>query len=246
MGLTRKRQRELTRLKEHAEDVWGEQKDVLGHVSQVVKEASRQAANYAREEVSPRVRDTLDHNVKPAVATGVAATKTAVETTRGRLTEDVAPAVSAALGSALAAIEVAKHEVGKEPHVRDAVKTVSAASEKVGAKLADASEKISAAAAKASADASAAGTTAAKAGKKVAKKADKLTSQVSKKAAKAGLVKAKPSAGPGRYILVGIILVALAGIAYAAWQTLRADDDLWIDEDETPAQERDKPVDDTV
>ena len=50
--------------------------------------------------------------------------------------------------------------------------------------------------------------------------------------AKTGLVKAKPSAGPGRYILIGVGIVAAAGIAYAAWQTLRADDDLWIDDEE--------------
>jgi hypothetical protein len=37
------------------------------------------------------------------------------------------------------------------------------------------------------------------------------------------------SAGPGRYILIGLGVVAFAGIAYAAWQTLRADDDLWIE-----------------
>jgi len=51
-------------------------------------------------------------------------------------------------------------------------------------------------------------------------------------AAKTGVVKAKPSAGPGRYILIAVGVVALAGIAYAAWQTLRADDDLWIDDEE--------------
>ena len=38
------------------------------------------------------------------------------------------------------------------------------------------------------------------------------------------------SAGPGRYILIGLGVVAVAGIAYAAWQTLRADDDLWIED----------------
>jgi hypothetical protein len=249
MGLTRKRQRELTRLKEHAEDVWGDQKEVLEHASQVVREASRQAANYAREEVSPKVRDTIDHNVKPAVASGVAATKSAVASTRGQLSENVVPAVSSALGSARAAIEVAKHDLGNEPHIRDAAKVVAAAGEKVGAKLSDANEKLAAVAAKTGADASKAGTTAAVAGKKVskkvAKKANKIAAKAAKAGVKAGVVKQK-SSGPGKYILISVIIVAVAGIAYAAWQTLRADDDLWIDEDEAPAQERDKPVDDTV
>ena len=51
-------------------------------------------------------------------------------------------------------------------------------------------------------------------------------------ASRTGLVKAKSTPGPGRYILIGVGLVAAAGIAYAAWQTLRADDDLWIDDEE--------------
>ncbi|MDP1788823.1 MAG: hypothetical protein Q8K56_00705 [Rhodoglobus sp.] len=48
--------------------------------------------------------------------------------------------------------------------------------------------------------------------------------------AKLGLVEQKKS-GPGRYILIGLGVVAAAGIVYAAWQTLRADDDLWIDDE---------------
>jgi len=36
--------------------------------------------------------------------------------------------------------------------------------------------------------------------------------------------------GPGKYILLGLGIVALAGVAYAAWQTVRTDDDLWIDD----------------
>jgi hypothetical protein len=51
-------------------------------------------------------------------------------------------------------------------------------------------------------------------------------------ASRTGLVKAKSAPGPGRYILIGVGIVAAAGIAYAAWQTLRADDDLWIDDEE--------------
>ncbi len=45
-------------------------------------------------------------------------------------------------------------------------------------------------------------------------------------------VGARSSRGPARYILIGVGVVAVAGIAYAAWQTLRSDDDLWIDDEE--------------
>jgi hypothetical protein len=225
MGLTRKRQRELTRLKEHAEDLWGDQKDVLDHASKVVREARRQAANYAREEVTPKVRDSIDHTVKPAVATSVAATKTAVSTTKERITDDFVPAVTSALGSALAVIEVAKDE-----KLREAFKAVSDASDKVGKKVSDAGDVVNKKVGKVSKQAAKAGSKAAKAGVKVG--------------AKTGLVKQK-SAGPGRYILIGVIVVAIAGIAYAAWQTLRADDDLWIDEDES-LQDKDAVADTTI
>ena len=39
--------------------------------------------------------------------------------------------------------------------------------------------------------------------------------------------------GPGRGCLAqdGVGVVAAAGVAYAAWQTLRADDELWVADD---------------
>jgi len=225
MGLTRKRKRELIRLKEHAEDLWGDQKEVLEHATQVVREASRQAGNYAREEVTPRVRDTLDHNVKPAVATGIATAKSAVTSTRGKITDEVVPAVTTALGTALASIEAAKDE-----RLREALKTIHAAGDTVSKQVSHASDTV--------------GKNVSKAGAKVTGKAAKVSTKATKLAQKAGIVKKSP--GPGRYILIGVIVVAIAGIAYAAWQTLRADDDLWIDEDETPDQERSTSVDDTV
>ena len=41
----------------------------------------------------------------------------------------------------------------------------------------------------------------------------------------------KNSKGPGGYILLGLGIVAAAGLAYAMWQTLRADEDLWIEDE---------------
>ena len=226
MGLTRKRQRELTRLKEHAEDLWGDQKEVLEHASQVVREARRQAANYAREEVSPRVRDSFDHTVKPAVATGVTATKTAVTSTKERITDDIVPAVTSALGSALAVIEVAKDD-----KLREALKSVGEVSDKVGQKVSTASSTVS--------------KQATKVGVKAAKVGSKAAQAGVKAGVKAGVVKQQKSTGPGRYILIGVIVVAIAGVVYAAWQTLRADDDLWIDEDEA-LQDKDSVADTTI
>ena len=70
MGLSRKRQRELKRLKRSAEELWDEQREAIEHASAVLRDARRQASNYAREEVGPRVRDAYEDNVRPAFETG--------------------------------------------------------------------------------------------------------------------------------------------------------------------------------
>ncbi len=175
MALSRKRRKELNRLKSQAEDLWDNQKDLLDHASKVVREARRQAAHFAREEVSPRIRDTYEDSVRPAVRSGIAGARSAASSGRDNLLHNVLPAMSSALGTALAAIEVAKNQ-----QVRDAISRATKIGTDVGTR--------------------------------------------------AGIIKPKP-AGPGRYILIGIAVVAVAGVAYAAWQTLRADDDLWIDDE---------------
>jgi len=175
MALSRKRQKELNRLKAQAEDLWEDQKELLDHASRVVRDASRQAANYTREEVAPRVRDTYEDRVRPAVNASIAGAKSAAGSTRDRLIDDVLPAMSSALGTALAAIEVAKNK-----QVREAISRATKIGTDVGTRV--------------------------------------------------GIVQPKP-AGPGRYILIGFGVVATLAVAYAAWQTLRADDDLWIDDE---------------
>jgi hypothetical protein len=167
MGLSRKRQREFDQLKRQAETLIQDQKDVLDHAAKVARQAGHQAANFAREEVGPGVRDIYDERVRPAVKAG----RTAARHGRDRFVDDVIPALTSALGSALAVIETAKN-----PQVRDVV------------------------------------------------------SKVSKKAADAGLIQ-KKSSGPAKYIVIGVAAVAVAGIAFAAWQTLRADDSLWIEDE---------------
>ncbi|MDP1788824.1 MAG: hypothetical protein Q8K56_00710 [Rhodoglobus sp.] len=57
MGLSRKRQRELNKLKSQAEDLWEDQKEILENANRAIRDARRQPANIAREEVSPRLRD---------------------------------------------------------------------------------------------------------------------------------------------------------------------------------------------
>ena len=42
----------------------------------------------------------------------------------------------------------------------------------------------------------------------------------------------EPRLGAGAYTLMVVGAVALAGVAYAVWQTLRADEDLWVEDEE--------------
>jgi hypothetical protein len=179
---SRKRKKEFKRLKGEADTLLQSQKEVLEHAGYLAREASRQAGNYAREEVGPRVRGTYDHKVRPVVDTGLSVTKSAAHTAREKVTDGVIPAVSTALGAAVATLD--SKSSGARKVVAEATRTASKAAEKA----------------------------AEKAGTKI------------------GVVKPK-SAGPGKYILIGLAVVAIAGVAYAAWQTMRADDDLWIDDE---------------
>ena len=181
MGLSRKRERELKRLRSSASELWDNQREVLEHASKVVKEAGKQVRYLGREEVAPRFRETIDHRIKPSLASGVAVTRHVADTAKDKIAHDVLPAVAGALASALTVIEVAKEAKLKE---------VSRHFDNAGAKAAKAGARV--------------GT-------------------------KVGIV--KPSHGPGRYILLGLAVVAAAGLAYAAWQTLREDDDLWISDE---------------
>ena len=182
MELSRKRRREIKKLRRGAEGVWDEQREVLEHAASILREASRQAASVARDDVAPQVRKTYEKRVVPTVEAGVDSVKHAASATRDRFVDDVIPAVTGAIGSAIAVLDVAR-----DKRIRDALKSVSA----TGRDLAT------------------------RAGQKV------------------GLIEVKPQRGPGTYILIGLGVVATAAIAYAAWQTLRADDDLWVEEDET-------------
>jgi hypothetical protein len=175
MALSRKRRKELNKLKNQAEDLWENQKELLDHASKVVRDASRQAAHYAREEVSPRIRETYEDTVRPAVTSSLAGARSAATATRDSLVHNVLPAMSSALGTALAAIEVVKNQ-----QVREAFSRASKLGTDLGTRV--------------------------------------------------GIIEPKKP-GIGRYLLIGVGVVVAAGIAYAAWQTLRADDDLWVEED---------------
>ncbi|MFD1715155.1 hypothetical protein ACFSBZ_11795 [Amnibacterium flavum] len=177
MGLSRKRKKELRKLKGHAEELWQEQQEVLERASAVIREASRQAGHLTREEVVPRVSSTYDEKLRPGVEKGRAFGGAVIGTAKDKIVDDVLPAVATVAGSALSILDI---------------------------------------------------------GNDVRKRLEKTANEVGKRVQKQ-VVPAKKGPGPGTYIAIGLGVVALAGIAYAAWQTFRADDDLWIADDEPEA-----------
>jgi len=185
MSLTRKRKKELKRLRSGAEDLWTQQQEVLATANALAAEARKQAAYYTREEIAPRVRDGYDQYVRPAAQTAKDTASHYAGQARQRVVTDVIPAVGTAVGTALSVVD----------HARAARSAAFAGDFK-------------------------------KAGKELSKKPK---------------APAKKS-GAGGVIAIGLGIVAAVGLLYAVWQTFRADDELWVADEEpttptTPAAE---------
>ncbi|GAA4368626.1 DNA helicase [Agromyces bauzanensis] len=156
MSLSRKRRKELKRLRSSAEELWEDQQRVLAEANAVARDASRALGNLTREEVVPRVRTGYESYVRP----GVEQARGAIERTFGN-----------ALGSVLSIGDVAN-----DTRVRRALARVSPRA--------------------------------------------------------AVVVEQKRGPGVGTYLAIGAAVVVAAGVAYAVWQTFRADDELWVADDE--------------
>lgn len=100
MSLSRKRKRELKKLRAVAEDVLQDQRVVLGRAGAILQEASRQARLLSDEQVAPRVQDALN-SARPAVDRGVVAARNAVSNIR-RVS---GPVVTGALLSTVRALD---------------------------------------------------------------------------------------------------------------------------------------------
>lgn len=165
MSLSRKRQKELNRLRAEALELWDAQQDVLGRANTVAQKAGRQAAHYTREEVAPRIREGYDQYVRPV-------TRAAGDV----ISNNVVPAVGTVLGTALSVADVAH-----DTRVQAAVKRLKAAQR-----------------------------------------------ELTKKA-----LPQKSGPGFGTYLALALAGAAVIGITYAVWQTFRADDELWVAEDDS-------------
>lgn len=171
MSLTRKRKRELKRLRSEASSLWESQQELVDHANRVAREAGRQAGNYSREQVVPAVVSAYEDRVQPVVDRGRHMAQDIVTTTRRGLATKVVPAVGSAVGAVMSIGDVAN-----DARVRAAVE------------------------------------------------------RVQRRIEPPAPVKSGPSIG--RIIAIGAGVLAAAGVGYAIWQTLRADDELWVAEDE--------------
>ncbi|SEB54310.1 hypothetical protein SAMN04489806_1043 [Paramicrobacterium humi] len=165
--MTRKRKKQLKRLKGDANALWAAQQDLLDQANSVAREASRQLQAYSREEIAPRVVKAYEEKVQPVVHKMDAATHDARQSAKRSFDSKVLPAVGSAIGTVMALGDVARDS------------RVKAAFDRVQPK-------------------------------KVEKK----------------------KSGIGSAIAVTAGIAAAAAVAYAVWQTFRADDELWVADDE--------------
>ncbi|WP_344371230.1 hypothetical protein [Agromyces tropicus] len=161
MSLSRKRRKELKRLRSSAGELWGNQRDVLDTSRDVAREASRQLNLLTREEVVPRVRTGYESYVRPGVDQARVFARSAGDQ------------VERTLGSALGSI-LSIGDIANDTRVRRALQRVAPSA-----------------------------------------------------------VPEKKGPGVGTYLAIGAGIVAAAGVAYAVWQTFRADDELWVADEES-------------
>ncbi|HUH53274.1 MAG TPA: DNA/RNA helicase [Microbacteriaceae bacterium] len=100
MALSRKRKRELKKLRAHTESLLDQQRDVLQNAGVVFSEATRQAKQLGSEELMPRVNKKLDA-VRPQVERNLATMRRASD----RVKVAVAPVVATALAKTVTALD---------------------------------------------------------------------------------------------------------------------------------------------
>lgn len=110
MNLSRKRRRELRRLRNEAQELLDQQRVVLGHAGDVIHQAGHQAKRLSDEHLAPRVDETLEA-VRPTIDRGVASARRAADNVR-RIS---APFVASALARTIRTLdELDSHDAAKQ------------------------------------------------------------------------------------------------------------------------------------
>ncbi|MFT4232783.1 MAG: DNA/RNA helicase [Leucobacter sp.] len=110
MNLSRKRRRELRRLRNDAQELLEQQRVVLSHAGEVLHSAGSQARRLSDEHLAPRVDDALEA-ARPTIDRGVATARRAADNVR-RFT---APFVVGALARTIRTLdELDSHDAAKQ------------------------------------------------------------------------------------------------------------------------------------
>jgi hypothetical protein len=171
LELSRKRAKEIKKLRKQADKLWAEQRVVSQHAARIAREAREQARAYGNESLLPAA--------ERYVSRGVDAGRDSLSRATKGWNAAVVPAIASGLGSVAALAQVAKDE--RVLSAIDNVRRYTTVPD-----LAPVREE-----------------------------------------------KSGPNAW--QWVLIGVGSVAVVSAAYAAWQTLRADDDLWIPDAEDAA-----------
>ena len=171
LELTRKRAKEIKKLRKQADKLWAEQRVVSQHAAKIAREARDQARAYGNESLIP--------TAERYVHRGVDAGRDGLSKAARGWNAGVVPAIASGLGSVAAMAQIAKDD-----RVKQAIDNVR-----------------------------------------------RYTTVPD--IAPATPVKSGPNAW--QWLLIGVGAVAVVSAGYAAWQTLRADDDLWIPDAEDSA-----------
>lgn len=219
--VTKQRTKELNALRANASQLWSDQQAVLSRATGVAREASKQAGHLTREEWAPRAKTTYAERMGPTVTRGAEFATTVAAGANSAVFNGAVPAVTSAAAAAAALGGTARSRF------TDAAGKAGSVVAKQGARgaatITGRRARGTAKAAKAVAQS--------KRGRDAVANAAKGAAAV--RAAQKALGKNRKS-GPGAGSIVGLTLglLALIGIGYAVWQTLRADDDLWVADDE--------------
>ena len=202
-------QKQVKRLKKDAQRLWSDQQALLTRANAVGRDAFPHVQQFAKERLDsavPGARTVVAEKFAPVVGkAGKVAGSYAASTAKDALSGVLLPAVTSATAAAVALAEEAGERLGLSD-------TVIKQGKKVTSRL----DSVTKAGHRSGAKGGAKLRAAAKVGGIAAKKASGRKSGI--------------GVGGVLGILLGVGLIA--GIGYAVWQTLRADDDLWVaDED---------------
>jgi hypothetical protein len=202
--------KQVKRLKEDAQRLWVDQQALLTRANSLRQTATPHVQGYAKDrldKVVPGASTLVAEKVAPVVGkAGKAAGTYAASTAKDALTGVLLPSISSAVAAAVSLAEEAGDRLGLPDSVT-----------KQGAKATAKLGVVTKAGHKSGAKGGAKLRAAAKAGGAAAKTAS---------SGKSGI-------GAGRVVLILLGIGLLAGIGYAVWQTLRADDDLWVADEDT-------------